>query len=304
MDSKTILDTILGGKNGAAGGIGSVLGQAATDLQAGMRDGAAGAPVGTGSFASVIGQILGAAKTGVQEAARDVEASTGIGAKADAALTQATGSSAGDLLARARELVAGNQLAGGAALGGLAALLLGTGAGRGVAASAAKLGGLAMIGGLAYRALEAYKAGKPLVDLGGGVTPAPAASPFGETDDAATDQATALLLVRAMIAAAAADGVLDEAERTHIVGGLARAGLDADATAFLVNAFAKPLPPEALAAQATSPAVAAQVYAAARLAINPDNPAETAFLAKLAAALRLAPALLENLEAAAAAAQK
>lgn len=301
MDSKTILDTILGGGRQGADQLGGVLGQAASDLKAGMREGAGGAAVGTGSFASVVGQILGAAATGVREAARDVEAGTGIGAKADQALTEATGTSAGDLWAKARELAGRSPLGTGATIGGLAALLLGTGLGRGVAASAARLGGLAMIGGLAYRALESYKAGRPLLDLGGGVEPAPDRSPFGETADPAADQTTALLMVRAMIAAAAADGVLDEAERTQIVGGLARAGLDADATAFLVNEFAKPLPVEALAAQATSPAVGAQIYAAARLAINPDYAAEQAFLTQLAAALRLAPGLVTNLDAAVAA---
>ncbi|MDC7987318.1 hypothetical protein PQJ75_26590, partial [Rhodoplanes sp. TEM] len=148
MDSKTILDTILGGApQGAADRLGGVLGQAASDLKAGMREAAGGAPVGTGSFASVVGQILGAAATGVRAAARDVEAGTGIAAKADQALTEATGTSAGDLWARAREIAGRNPLGTGAAIGGLAALLLGTGAGRGVAPPGGRGGGRAEIGG-------------------------------------------------------------------------------------------------------------------------------------------------------------
>ena len=45
------------------------------------------------------------------------------------------------------------------AAGALAAVLLGTGAGRQVTGTAVKLGGLAAIGGLAYKAYQNYKAG-------------------------------------------------------------------------------------------------------------------------------------------------
>lgn len=308
MDTKKLLDAIMGGgatpgaagaaqQGAAAGGLGDMLGQVATELRAGMQEGAAGKPLGSGSFASIIGQVLGAATSGLQTAARDVEAKTGIGGKADQALKDATGSSAGDLLAKARDLASQNKLGAGAALGGLAAILLGTGAGRGIAASTARLGGLAVIGGLAYKAWENYQAGKPLIDLGGPVAPAPDASPFGETADHAQDQATALLMVRAMIAAASADGVVDEAERRHIVGGLGKAASDTEAAAALAREFAAPLSVDKLVAAATTPAVAAQVYTAARLAINPDNVAETAFLARLAAGLKLDPGLVQHLDA-------
>ncbi|NJL08494.1 MAG: tellurite resistance TerB family protein [Methylacidiphilales bacterium] len=299
-----MLDAILGGSapqgaaQGASSGLGDLLGQASSQLQAGMREGAAGKPVGSGSFASVIGQILGTATSGVQEAARNVEAQTGIASKADQTFKQATGTSAGELWAKARDLVGQNQIATGAALSGLAALLLGTGTGRNIAASTAKLGGLAVIGGLAYKALENYRAGKPIIDIGSGVQAAPQDSPFGETADKAADQQTALLIVRTIIAAAAADGVIDPAERQHIVGGLSRTGIGAAEAEFLDSEFAKPLTVDALVAQVSSPTIAAEVYTAARLAINPDNDAEIDFLAKLASGLKLDPALVAHLDAA------
>jgi uncharacterized membrane protein YebE (DUF533 family) len=301
MDSKKLLDAIMGGGSpqGVAGGLGNLLGQAASDIQAGMREGSAGKPIGSGSFASMIGQVLGTATSGLQEAARTVEARTGIAGKAGETLRQATGSSAGELWAKAHDLVGQNQMAAGAALGGLAGLLLGTGTGRDIAASTAKLGGLAVIGGLAYKAWQNYQAGRPIIDTGTGIEAAPVASPFGETADAAADQRTALLVVRAMIAAAAADGVVDEAERQHIVGGLTRTGLGAAETAFLDAEFARPLTVDALAAEVSSPEIAAQVYTAARLAIVPDNIAEKAFLARLAAGLKLDPGLVAHLDAAA-----
>ncbi|NJL06992.1 MAG: tellurite resistance TerB family protein [Methylacidiphilales bacterium] len=160
-----------------------------------------------------------------------------------------------------------------------------------------------MIGGLAYKAWQNYQAGKPIIDMGPGVEAPPAESAFGETADAAADQQTALLIVRVMIAAAAADGVVDQTERQYIVGGLARAGLDSAETHFLESEFAKPLTVDALIAQVSSPSVAAQVYTAARLAINPDNAAEKSFLARLATGLKLDPRLVAQLDAAATGAQ-
>jgi uncharacterized membrane protein YebE (DUF533 family) len=253
-----------------------------------------------GGFAAVIGAVLGQAASGLKDAARDVEARTGVATKANEMLTQATGGrSAGDLLAQARELASQNKLATGAAIGGLAGLLLGTGAGRGIAATTAKLGGLAVIGGLAYKAYQNYQAGKPLVDLGGNLEPAPPESPFGNTSDPEQDSRTASLIVRTMIAAASADGAVDEAERRLIVGGLAQAGIDADAAKLLDKEFARPASVEELVAETPSPEVGMQVYTAARLAVDPDQPSEKRFLERLAAGLKLQPDLVRNIDAAA-----
>ena len=108
-----------------------------------------------------------------------------------------------------------------------------------------------------------------------------------------------MLMVRAMIAAASADGVVDNAERSHIVGGLEKAGLDVAAAKFLDEEFAKPMSVEALVTSVSTPAIATQVYSAARLAVNPDNPAERRFLEQLAAGLKLEPGLVAHVDAAA-----
>jgi uncharacterized membrane protein YebE (DUF533 family) len=244
--------------------------------------------------------VLGQAASGLKDAAREVEARTGVTGKANEAVKEATGGrGAADLLAQARELASQNKLATGAAIGGLAAILLGTGAGRGLTAATVKLGGLAAIGGLAYKAYQNYLAGKPLLDLASGLEAAPEESPFGNTADAEQDKRSALLIIRAMIATASADGVVDDAERRHIVGGLAKAGLDADGAKFLDRELAHPASVDDLVAATSTPEIAAQVYTAARLAANPDQPAEQQFLARLAAGLRLAPELVGNIETAA-----
>ena len=294
FDSKKLLDAIMGGGIGAPqSGLGDVVGQAPSDESA-KRE-----PIADRSFGSIVRQVLQEASSGLKDVAREVEARTGVGTKADEMLKQATGQGAGDLWNQARELANRNQLAVGAAIAGLAGLLLGTGPGRNLATKTAKLSGLAVIGGLAYKALQNYRAGKPPIDFGADVEPAPAESPFGDTPDQDQDQQTALLMVRAMIAAASADGVVDNAERSHIVGSLEKAGLDVAAAKFLDEEFAKPMSVEALVASVSTPAIATQVYSAARLAVNPDNPAEQRFLEQLAAGLKLEPGLVAHVDAAA-----
>lgn len=61
----------------------------------------------------------------------------------------------------------------------------------------------------------------------------------------------------------------------------------------------KKLSVEALVAGVSTPAIATQVYSAARLAVNPDNPAEQRFLEQLAAGLKLEPGLVAHVDAAA-----
>jgi uncharacterized membrane protein YebE (DUF533 family) len=173
------------------------------------------------------------------------------------------------VLEKARGMLGGKLPTG--ALVGLAGLLLGTRSGRAVTVQLAKLGGLALISGLAYRA---YK------------------KAHGEGDAAALDPANttdsdALLFIRAMIAAMAVDGHIDQGERARIVNGLRQAGINDQEAGWLDREIAKPATIEELAAETTSPAKAAQVYAAARLAIEPDTVQEREFLTRLAGALKL-----------------
>ncbi|HRE20745.1 MAG TPA: DUF533 domain-containing protein, partial [Rhabdaerophilum sp.] len=71
------------------------------------------------------------------------------------------------------------------------------------------------------------------------------------------------------------------------------------ASQFIAQEFATPADISTLAAGIASPDEAAQVYAAARLAIDPDTREEQDFLAALAAALHLEPGLIAHIDAAA-----
>ncbi|MGL4728474.1 MAG: DUF533 domain-containing protein, partial [Bosea sp. (in: a-proteobacteria)] len=236
------------------GGVGGMLGGMAGKVQQGLASG--------GGIGGMIGSVLSQASQGLQQAGQDVNARTGIGDKATGMLAQHTGKTPQELLEQAKGMIGGNQLAAGAAMGALGGLLFGTSTGRSIAVDAAKLGGLALIGGLAYKAYQDYAAGKPVAGPSQAALPAPAGSGFEA--DAATDQ-TATLFIRAMISAAAADGHIDDNERQAILGGMSSAGFDPEANTWLNEQITNPPSVDDLVAEATTPELAAQVYAAARL---------------------------------------
>ena len=250
----------------------------------------------------LLGGLLNDSVSGMKDGAAAIEQKTGIGAKADAALKGATGKSGGDLFEQAKAFATQNKMATGAVLGGLGALFLGTRGGRGLVGSAATVGGLAMVGGLAYKAWQNHQSGK-MPEAPDQIEAAPDASPFGETGDLEQDNATSMLVLRAMIAAAASDGAIDNAERSRIVGALEEAGLDVHAARFLDAEFAKPATIAELAAAANTPALATQAYTAARIAVEPDGMKEKAFLMNLAVALGLDEGLVAQIDAGASSAK-
>lgn len=295
------------GGTGGGGGLQDILRDILGGGQAGPASrmvGDSGQAGGGGSLLDTLRQVLGQATSGVREGAGRLDEMTGASGRARDALGQTTGQSPEELIAKLKELIANNRLGAGAALGGLGALILGTGAGRSLAGSAVKLGGLALIGGLAYKAYQNYQQGLP--PLGGarpGTPPAQqqlVAAPRGSgfEADAVTHDA-AVLYIRAMIAAAAADGRIDAAERQKITGGLQQAGLDAEAQQFLEDEIGRPATIEELAEAVSSEQDAVQVYTAARIAIDVDSGAEHAFLAQLAEALEIDAGLAAQVDAAA-----
>ena len=149
--------------------------------------------------------------------------------------------------------------------------------------------------GVAFAAFEHYQqqSRQPAEPTAGGPPPPPppvtTASPAGMPPPpppaaSAERQADAIVLIRAMIAAAQSDGRIDEDERSRIAQ--ATAGLSADERTFLDSELASPHSIEQLAA-AGRPGIAADLYAAASHAIVADNDEERAWLKRLADALRL-----------------
>jgi uncharacterized membrane protein YebE (DUF533 family) len=198
---------------------------------------------------------------------------------------------------QATQLAKDNPLAAGA----LAAVLLGTGTGRQVAGSALKLGGLAAIAGLGYQAYKNYQAGnepvaQPQAQAQPELLPPPADSGFS-TEPAAIRNDFVLVLVRAMIAAARADGHIDDVERARIMDKVKVSGLDSEAEQFLHEELSKPVDLDAIVAAAVTEEERVELYTASRLAIDADSRAERGYLDQLAGRLGLADALVDHIEA-------
>lgn len=115
----------------------------------------------------------------------------------------------------------------------------------------------------------------------------PAAPPPPEPAAPAAEAAEALLMIRAMIAAAKADGRVEPAERAAIAAQLDAAGLSAEERDFVLADFDRPLTPEALAREAADPMLRARLYAAAVAGAGEISAAERAWLDALAGALKL-----------------
>ncbi len=171
-------------------------------------------------------------------------------------------------------------------IGAAAGALLGGGVG-----GAARGGIMAVLGTMAISALK----GGPAKASGQAAPDARAGSGVKELRiepkqvEELTGPAAQKLLLRAMIAAAKADGQIDKAEIEKIIGKIGGEGVTDAEKQFVIEEMRAPLDIDAIAGEVRSPAQAAEVYAASILAIDIDSEAEKQYLAKLANAMRMDP---------------
>jgi uncharacterized membrane protein YebE (DUF533 family) len=182
---------------------------------------------------------------------------------------------------------------GGSGFGGIGSLL----GGGGRTGGAFSGGAMGLLGMLAGAAMQHFGSG-PGGARQGSAQPGLAedAAPYG--DDMATDeQGRAMLMIRAMIAAAKADGEIDPQERQKILGRLEEAGADPEAQAFVRDEMARPADLQTIVSAVDSPHTAIEAYAASLFAIDVDTPAEVAYMRQLAQGLGLNPTLVQELHA-------
>lgn len=177
----------------------------------------------------------------------------------------------------------------GALAAGVLALLLGTSAGRRLGGASLKLGGLAAVGTLAYQAIKNWQDEQNKKQEG-------RTKPVNELSGPQAESRSRSLL-KAMIAAANADGHIDDHERTLIESRIPELDLAPDAAGFLRAELAQPANIQEIAAQADSPESAAEIYLVSRMVIDIGNEQEKAYLDALATALKLEPELVAQLEA-------
>jgi uncharacterized membrane protein YebE (DUF533 family) len=178
------------------------------------------------------------------------------------------------------------------AIGGVVlGLLLGTKSGRKLGGSALKLGSLAALGTIAYKAYQGWQAKQS-----GGSAPAESAPAVALPAPEQGASADPVLLLRAMVAAANSDGHIDAEEKSRITEQLGKIGLGAAAASLIETEVSRPLDPKALAALVPNEQQAVEVYALSVAVVGEQTASEKAYLSQLAAALKLAPDLVHEIE--------
>lgn len=163
--------------------------------------------------------------------------------------------------------------------------LLGTKGGRKLTGTALKLGGLAALGTAAYKGYQQWQGGKQ------------GAQPVHEIAAESAEQ-RGLLIIQAMVAAANADGKVDDDEQRSIKHKLLEMHLPGELAMQLENIIDSPLSAQETAQLVTGPAIAAEVYLAARLLIGDDSSAtEKLFLDDLVASMSMEKELRGALDA-------
>ena len=150
----------------------------------------------------------------------------------------------------------------------------------------ATYGGLAALGMMAYRAYGDYRAqqGAAVQPQTVDRLPPPQASLHGEA------------ILRALVAAAKADGHLDARERQVIEGEFARIAPEREVQQWLKAELDKPLDPVEVARNASTPEIASEMYLASLVAADEQNYMERAYLDELARQLKIDDALKQRLE--------
>jgi uncharacterized membrane protein YebE (DUF533 family) len=242
-----------------------------------MTQGGVGGPLGGllsqfngGAGGGVLGNVLGALRGSGRDPQADRDYVMGLARQAVTSPRQ--------------EVATNNPLA----VGGLGALV-GTllGGGRGAVGG----GLLAVLGSLAYAAL------KDSPQQASAAPEAPGASGGYGRPEAAVPQSAeeverlSRLVLRAMIQAAKADGKIEPGEIERIMGRMEEGDPQEgrEARDFVLAEMCGPADAAALAREVRSPVEAAEVYAAALMAIEVDSDAERDFLAHLAREMGLQP---------------
>jgi len=185
----------------------------------------------------------------------------------------------------------------GAMAAGVLALLLGTGAGRRVTGSALKIGSLAAIGGIGWKAYQNWINEREVADqeVKDVAADAKVVSFDKLTEEEANERSQ--ILLRAMIAAAKADGHVNNKEITAIEEQIEKLGLGDEIASLLQEEIGKPLDVKEVAALAENQAMAAEIYLVSAVVTDKENSMEREYLDTLARTMQLPDALVSQLQA-------
>lgn len=180
--------------------------------------------------------------------------------------------------------------AGGSALAaGAMSVLLGNKGARKVGGKVLTYGGLAALGVLAYKAYGNCQASQ-------GSQPQTEPQTIDRLPPAQAEEHSQAILC-ALVAAAKADGHVDERERELIEGEFAKLTNDQELQQWLQAELNKPLDPAEVARAAVTPEIAAEMYIASVMLVDQENFMERAYLDELSRQLKIEPGLKAELEA-------
>lgn len=177
---------------------------------------------------------------------------------------------------------------GGALAAGAMGLLLGSKKARKVGGKVVVYGGLAALGVLAYKAYGNWQAQQ-------GGAPRTEPQTLDRLPMAQVEQHSQAIL-KALVAAAKADGHIDERERELIEGEFSKLDNDQELQHWLHAELNKPLDPSDVARAASTPEIAAEMYIASVMLVDEESFMEKSYLDELARQLKLAPGLKAELE--------
>ena len=177
-------------------------------------------------------------------------------------------------------------LGAGALGGGLIGMLMGSKKSSKMAKkfgkNALKIGGAAALGALAYKVYNDWQGKQNGTEIQESYDP--------------QDNRHSVLIIKAMIAMAKADGHIDQQEMAHIEQALSDMDADDQVRQLVQQELQKPLDPAEIARLANSPQQASEIYLASLIVADEQSFMEKAYLQELAKQLQLAPAVIEQLE--------
>lgn len=183
----------------------------------------------------------------------------------------------GDRLGQMGNFIPGG-LAGGAVAGGIMAMLLSNKSARKFAGTAATYGGAALIGGLAYKAYKNWQQSQQ------------STTPISENSFASGEILSTefqLTLIKAMIAAAQADGYMSATERQNILIAIDEMETSSITKTLMIELLRRPITLGELEQGATTLEQKSEIYLVSCMIAGNDQPSAMAYLAKLARVLDL-----------------
>lgn len=183
----------------------------------------------------------------------------------------------------------------GAMVTGALLLLLGTGTGRKLTGTALKVGSVAAVGGIAWKAWQHWQETQGAdMDLSIDKKDIKALSIDKLEGKEANERSE--ILIKAMLAAAKADGKIDENEKNAINEQIARLGLDSSIEELMRSGMVTPLSAKAVARLAENMTIATEIYLVSVLVTTEQNTQEKRYMENLAAALELPKDVVAELE--------